>query len=80
MAHIVVTQPFRFAHGGHQVQEFCAAADPVETTDECAQLAIAQGWAIAAEQSSASPPPQKARSAAPANKDAAPKRSTKTAA
>jgi hypothetical protein len=77
MALIVVTQPFRFAHSGHQVQEFFPAAEPVDATDDCAELAIAEGWATAADQPPASPPPQKARPAAPANKDAAPKRSTK---
>lgn len=111
MPHIIVRQDFKFAHGGHRVEEFVADDQPIETTDECAELAIAEGWAedadkleeqrmaaeqaaqaeaerMAAEQAAqaeadrqaAAQAEVKAEPAAPANKDAAPKRSTKTAA
>lgn len=65
MPEIIVTKPFKFAHGGHRVEEFEAGKKPVETTDEVAQLALAEGWA------------KKARQAAPENKDAAGEQSTK---
>jgi hypothetical protein len=71
MRQIVVTQPFKFAHHGHQVEEFAASAVPRDTTDECADLAIAEGWAVPAGE-------HKARAAAPENKDAAPRRRVKT--
>lgn len=56
MPQIIVKQPFKFAHHGYRVQEFEPAAEPVETTDECAELAVLHGWAQlvpAAEQTSA---------------------------
>jgi len=40
MRTIIVTKSFKFAHFGHQVEEFEASAAPRETTDECADLAI----------------------------------------
>ena len=49
MRKIVVSQQFRFAHHGYQVEEFEASPEPRETTDECADLAISQGWAVAAD-------------------------------
>jgi hypothetical protein len=64
MPHIIVTKPFSFAHHGYQVEAFEPADKPCETSAECAELALAQGWA-------------KAAPGAPENKDAAPKRRTK---
>ncbi len=63
---IKVKKPFKFAHFGYHVEEFEPSDDTIETTDECADLAIAEGWAT------------KAKAAAPENKDAAAKRDTKT--
>jgi hypothetical protein len=65
MPEIIVTKPFKFAHGGHRVEEFEPGKKPVETTEEVAQLALAEGWA------------RKAHRAAPRNKDAAGQRDTK---
>lgn len=47
MPHIIVKKPFKFAHFGYQVEEFEPSKEPVETTDECAALAISEGWAKA---------------------------------
>lgn len=63
---IIVTKSFKFAHGGHQVEAFDTSDDPRETTDECAELAIAEGWA------------RKAHQTAPENRDAAHKRKVKS--
>lgn len=48
MPQIKVIKPFKFAHQGYQVEEFEVSDDPKETTDECAELAIAEGWAAPA--------------------------------
>jgi len=74
--HIIVTAPFKFAHFGYQVEEFEPGADVRETTDECAAIAIENGWATPAVEKDDA----KAAPAAPENKDAAPQRSTKAAA
>jgi hypothetical protein len=42
---ILVLKPFKFAHSGYRVQEFEPKAEPVETTDECAAIAIENKWA-----------------------------------
>lgn len=42
---IIITKPFKFAHHGYRVEEFQASDEPRETTDECAELAVAEGWA-----------------------------------
>lgn len=60
MPKIKVIKPFKFAHGGHTVQEFEPGDEPIDTTDECAELAVKQGWAKNV----------KARAAAPAAADA----------
>ena len=67
MPHIIVTQPFKFAHQGHQVEAFEPSAEPRETTDECADLAIAEGWA------------ERHVEQAPETRDAANQRKTKSA-
>ena len=53
MKTIIVTKPFKFAHEGIRVEEFEASSEPIETTDECADLAIAEGWAIDAAEAGA---------------------------
>lgn len=45
MPKIIVTKDFKFAHRGYLVEDFTASPDEVETTDECADLAVAEGWA-----------------------------------
>lgn len=71
MPQIIVKQAFRFAHHGHQVEAFEPADEPVDTTDECAELAIAEGWAKA--------PEAKAVDSSPETRDAAQLRSDKAA-
>ncbi len=70
MPRITVIQPFKFAHGGHTVEAFEPAAEPRDTTDECAEIAVREGWAVLEGE-------ERALQAAPENKDAARKRSTK---
>ena len=57
MPQIIITRPFKFAHGGHQVEAFEPGETPVETSDECAEVAIAEGWATAVQTSAEPPPP-----------------------
>lgn len=45
MPEIIVRKPFKFAHHGYQVEEFEVSDEPRETTDECADLAVQEGWA-----------------------------------
>lgn len=45
MKQIIVIKAFRFAHRGIDVEEFVVGPEPVETTDECADLAVAEKWA-----------------------------------
>lgn len=71
MPKITVLQPFKFAHHGYQVEEFEPSEEPRETSDECAEIAVREGWAELADGKT------KADPAAPENKDAAPKRKTK---
>jgi hypothetical protein len=73
MPQITVLQPFKFAHHGYQVEEFEPSDEPRETSDECADIAVREGWAELVVEAKADP-------AAPENKDAAPKRKTKAAA
>jgi len=59
------------------VEEFTPGQEPVDTSDECAALAVQEGWArwpqAAAGEATA------AVSSAPENKDAARRRTTKAA-
>ena len=84
MPKIIVDQPFKFAHHGYQVEEFEPGEEPVETTDECADVAVAEKWARLVGEAPPPPPPPppvepkpKAVEAAPENRDAAAKRSAK---
>ncbi len=45
MPALVIIKPFKFAHGGIHVEEFLPGAEPQELTDECATVALAEGWA-----------------------------------
>lgn len=45
MKTIIVTKHFKFAHEGIRVEEFDPSSEPIETTDECANLAVAEKWA-----------------------------------
>jgi hypothetical protein len=47
MPFIVVKSAFKFAHFGYQVEEFSPSPKAIETTEECAALAIQEGWAKA---------------------------------
>ena len=42
---IIVTQFFKFAHQGIHVEEFEPSERPRDTTDECAEIAVREGWA-----------------------------------
>jgi hypothetical protein len=44
MALFKILSPFKFAHGGIQVEEFAPSPDPVELTEECAAVALAEKW------------------------------------
>jgi len=41
----LIKKTFLFAHRGVEVEEFVASDDPVYLTDECAEVALAEGWA-----------------------------------
>jgi hypothetical protein len=78
MPEIIVKKPFKFAHGGYQVEEFEPSKEPRETTDECADLAVAEGWAQRVKK--AGPAKEEAAAtAAPENADAAAQIETKAA-
>lgn len=76
MPQIRVKTPFKFAHLGHQVEEFAAADEPRDTTGEVAAVAVAEGWAELV-QTPAQSTEELALPAAPENKDAAPQRKRK---
>lgn len=77
MPQIKVLKAFAFAHHGYQVEEFQPADAPIDTSDECAEIAVREGWAELVDEAKAE---QAASLAAPENKDAAPKRKTKAQA
>lgn len=74
MPMIIVDVPFKFAHGGFAIEEFEPGEDPIETTDECAEVAVAERWARLAGQAEPEP---KAIEAATENRAAAARRSNK---
>ncbi len=45
MPALIIIKPFKFAHGGIHVEEFLPGAEAQELTDECAAVALAEGWA-----------------------------------
>lgn len=63
MPQIKVVKPFKFAHDGYRVEEFEPAEDPIEVTEACAEVALAEGWAEEPKAAKA-----KASKAAPENK------------
>lgn len=63
MGKLKVTKPFAFAHNGYRVIEYAIGDD---CPDDAAEVAECEGWAAEAHES------------APENKDAAPKRRTKS--
>ena len=67
----IIKKPFLFAHDGIRVEAFAPSEEPKNLTDECAEVALTEGWAAA---DSDDKPAKKARKAAPENKahDAAP--------
>lgn len=66
MPRIIVKKAFSFSDNGYQLVPY-EPGDPVEVSDECAAVAVAERWAEL----------PKAASAAPENKDAARQRKTK---
>ena len=73
MPQMIVLKDFKFAHRGIDVEEFVKGDEPVEMTDECAELARQEGWAEPAKSSGdgGKPANQGAALAAAENKDAA---------
>lgn len=63
-----ITKTFSFAHGGHRVVQYEAGQEVDADDQELIDVATTEGWAESAE---------KAKAAAPENKDAAGKRKTK---
>ena len=65
---IQVLKSFAYAYGGTDVVHY-AAGDSMDVPAECGELAIAEGWAVAAGgEKAAKPAANKARKAAPENK------------
>lgn len=46
MPSIIVKKDFKFAEGGFDVIEYFAGSEAVEVSDECAEIAITEKWAI----------------------------------
>lgn len=46
MPQIIVKKDFRFAHRGCEIVEYFAGDEPVEVSDRCAEVALAEGWAV----------------------------------
>jgi hypothetical protein len=64
---IEVIKSFVYAYRGHELVGY-SAGETVDVPDECAELAIAEGWAVAPGEKAAKPAANKARKAAPENK------------
>lgn len=66
---IEILKGFAYAYGGTEVVQY-AAGDTVDVPEECASLAISEGWAMNADGGvkAAKPAANKARKAAPENK------------
>lgn len=66
----IIKKPFLFAHDGIRVEAFEPSDEPQDLTDECAEVALSEGWATEGDDK----PAKKARKAAPENKahDSAP--------
>ena len=68
---ILVSREFSYWHRGVERRDYVPSAEPVETDEECAAVAVQEGWASLPDEVTAT-------RHAPENKDAAPKRRTKT--
>lgn len=68
MPKIIVLTPFKFAHEGIRVEEFDVSDEPCETTAECAEVAVEEGWAELVAEDPRPPRGKKAKPAAPENK------------
>lgn len=64
---IEILKSFAYAYGGTNVVHY-VAGESVDVPAECAELAIAEGWATAPGEKAAKPAATKARKAAPENK------------
>lgn len=65
----IIKQDFPFSHNGYEVVTYAASDEPQCLTEECAALAVAEGWAVPADADKATKPrANKARAAAPENK------------
>jgi hypothetical protein len=86
MPKIIVIQAFAYFHGGYARRDYEPAPEPVDTDDECAAVAVAEGWATLVPEDAQADAPvegeleQLGIPAAPENKDAASQRKTKAAA
>ena len=80
MPQIIVLQPFKWAHHGYQVEEFAPADEPVTTTDECAAVAVPEGWARLADAPAPLVPPAPPAPPEPATAPAAPENTAAPAA
>ena len=74
MPKIIVTQPFKFAHHGYLVEEFNPAPDAIDTTDECAAIAVGEGWAVTPEAAAAAAEAERAAAKRAAAEKAAAKK------
>lgn len=70
MPQIIVLQPFKFAHHGHQVEAFEPSPEPRDTSEECADIAVREKWAKPAKAAKAGRETAAAQ-AAPENANAA---------
>ena len=61
----IIKKPFLFAHDGIRVEAFEPSDEPQSLTDECAEVALSEGWATTEGDDK---PAKKARKAAPENK------------
>ncbi len=46
MKNVIITQDFKFAERGIEVIEYTASPDVIEVSDECAEVALIEKWAV----------------------------------
>lgn len=66
MPKIIVLQPFSFSDNGYTLVDHAPGAEPVEVSEECAGVAVAEGWAQLPTEGQTA-----AHKGAPENRDAA---------
>lgn len=44
----IIKKPFSFAHGGVAVEAFQVSEDAIALPEECAAIAVREGWAVPA--------------------------------